>query len=1813
MDVLDELRVGEKVSEGRFRIDQKRALEKLKKNRLASPEGWIREVLRAAQASDAKHVDVRCDADDVEVSFDGRPFPAGVMKDLLAQALGADEGKSDPRHRLLALGVAGAMGLGLKRLLVESGKVRLEVDARGEVHSSDLDEAVPRTLLKARKAKRLGMLVDWAIGSKESALVAGTTRGYPPKLKLNGRIIEQQDLPEVHHDDDGLRLHVVPRSDGADFSEVQLYVWGVLAGTRQWALPGIQLHAYVFSDTMRFNASGSDIVDTDRHLTKAHGLCRKASLTMLSDALKEPTPGRREQIAKRLMTDGKLDEDARGAMETMPLFPGPSGERWSIAQIRAHTKNGRSLYIATRAHPKGSYPEPTVLINDESLRWAKLLPGNRREDVEPIVRKNQRAAENRLAWESQPPEEPVLPQRDWLATVDITSSKMRGQVGIDATGQGAWVRVLARGRFLQEGEVPMLAPYRLRAIVDLSNFVSDKEWAEIPNPKVYSRIVDEVAHAVEEAIAQAVNVREPSAAALAHARDVLARRAAIGAGSLPRAIKRLPLFRTLGGENASLEDLEPEPTWRFVPSERPHPPLDGSRVLVLNALEHQLLVPFSKHRLTDVSEQLADELSIRRRLDGPKERPVLERSTVAMTFNRNGVRGELGISTNAADRLEVTLLRDGFRLETTTLTARFGPAVAVVDSPALKPTSDWRKAVRDAAFTTVEKSLQELEAELLSPLLEKFPTFEAMPLAAREWLLRYAKREPGSQELLAARIFDGPKGPVSLGELKALGQKTGRVWFLPAWKSAESLEGQAAVRGDGDVEKLVKLATGLAVEDGNAELERLAAREALLSQPPWPSRVSKNDPLHVASERGRLACEAVLDGGASRVAECFLLIEGRLWRTDALPTALPMRVAVRVAGADPAEHVDAELRRELGDRVSMLQRKMLERALDESGPDARRAMFWALKARVEDVLSDGDQRRLLDRALFPCTDGAARSAAQLAAKLPVCFVTKPLEGTPRSERPVVIATDPDVLAGLQRFDCEDITEALEQELEVRAQRSRLQPVQRIELDAALVKLKVHGRIEGEVGISPAAQGRLELLFERRPLCTLPGALPLPLTAKVNCDALHPLPAHDGVAQDARYKKLLDELDDKAGHLGELLAERWPQLHEQPTAREAALRLCALLVTQTGRKKKVHPLLQLRLLKTTSGEALSVQQLLDEVKARDSVWVSERPGSLLEPEERIVWRTDREQRAWLEPLKLKTHDVTEELERADRVRARPRVKELTAKLESRWRQRIEATGMEGEVALPEAPTTSLVVELFQDRALLERYETEHRFGGAAAVNCDALLPNKTWSKAARNAQFKAVMVEVERALERAVARRLEKRDARWRAWADNAVRWGSREAGPVADVLPQLELFAGLDGKPVTVGAVLEEYARARRVAVADAGLDAADSLVLAATPETVEALNALGVTVKDVSPELKRQRELEAERRPRRLEQLSWPGDALVRVKVKAPGMNGELALPASDSNVEVVLAKAGVRVQALPYAVAPGVAGVVDIDDLLVDETWTQARLAPPEREVIEQAAVELLEAMARAVPKLSKEKKAFARSHVLKWMQHAGVKAAVQVDRMTGARASLASAPVFETTGGEWVGLTVLASEVRRRGRLAVFAKGLFRPDTGGVLGVLVRSVDEAWLDELERVLGPRSLERVKDVSLWRETQREEDPPEGSPELWGLERLRRDVKLLRAGALGQLSPEELEDVRLKALGGSQPVHYDTKRKIIFLDSQHAQVMRALSEAKVRRERLYVLLAAMYGAINRALHRVTDEHEEQLMAALASHLAANPQLLEAS
>jgi hypothetical protein len=279
------------------------------------------------------------------------------------------------------------------------------------------------------------------------------------------------------------------------------------------------------------------------------------------------------------------------------------------------------------------------------------------------------------------------------------------------------------------------------------------------------------------------------------------------------------------------------------------------------------------------------------------------------------------------------------------------------------------------------------------------------------------------------------------------------------------------------------------------------------------------------------------------------------------------------------------------------------------------------------------------------------------------------------------------------------------------------------------------------------------------------------------------------------------------------------------------------------------------------------------------------------------------------------------------------------------------------------------------------------------------------------------------------------------------------------------------------------------------------------------------------------------------------------------------------------------------------------------VNEDWTVATPDARLKALFLEKEEALYLALARASFTVD-ELRLAARDRALEFLSHKGLTSAAGTARMEGAALALTQAPLFRTSSGEWISLLALADAVARGEKVAVMNKRFLAPDVGDAMVLEAADLHAPWVDALKGVLGPASIERITDFTVWKRARAEVDPPTGTPLHRGLVRLRRQLKLLRAGALGRLTPEDLEDVKLSSAKLKRRVEYDPARKLLLLDADDAHLTRALEEVPARPERLYVLLVACYGEVNRALERITDAHEAHLLTAMAVHLASNPEHL---
>ncbi|WP_437991511.1 hypothetical protein [Sorangium sp. So ce145] len=99
------------VARGAIRVDARRAVQKLREHLLVDLDLYLLELVRAAAAGGATQIDLRYDADDVVVTFDGEPPDGPALARLLDHVLNAAPDAASRRLRLLALGVNAALGL----------------------------------------------------------------------------------------------------------------------------------------------------------------------------------------------------------------------------------------------------------------------------------------------------------------------------------------------------------------------------------------------------------------------------------------------------------------------------------------------------------------------------------------------------------------------------------------------------------------------------------------------------------------------------------------------------------------------------------------------------------------------------------------------------------------------------------------------------------------------------------------------------------------------------------------------------------------------------------------------------------------------------------------------------------------------------------------------------------------------------------------------------------------------------------------------------------------------------------------------------------------------------------------------------------------------------------------------------------------------------------------------------------------------------------------------------------------------------------------------------------------------------------------------------------------------------------------------------------------------------------------------------------------------------------------------------------------------------------------------------------------------
>ena len=183
---------GTLVATGSFDLDPAQAREKLARYRLTQPYRYVLQFVQAAVLLKATYINVRVDADELDMRFDGEPLEARDLKDLYLHGFGGRGNRREEALRHLAMGVLAASSLDPAMIEIEGHGLRWI--SRGDKETLEQSEAVEkeRTRIYVREKLRAAHLLEFFARfgqgfAEEHALVDAEFAEIP--IHVNGRRI----------------------------------------------------------------------------------------------------------------------------------------------------------------------------------------------------------------------------------------------------------------------------------------------------------------------------------------------------------------------------------------------------------------------------------------------------------------------------------------------------------------------------------------------------------------------------------------------------------------------------------------------------------------------------------------------------------------------------------------------------------------------------------------------------------------------------------------------------------------------------------------------------------------------------------------------------------------------------------------------------------------------------------------------------------------------------------------------------------------------------------------------------------------------------------------------------------------------------------------------------------------------------------------------------------------------------------------------------------------------------------------------------------------------------------------------------------------------------------------------------------------------------------------------------------------------------------------------------------------------------------------------------------------------------------------
>jgi hypothetical protein len=979
------------LAKGTFRVDRRRALEKMEKFQLADPIAYVLELVAAAVTAGAALIEVTNDADDLVIAWQGE-LPTRAELDGVFDALfGAADTPRAAMLQHLAMGVLGALGQSPRWLHIDRGAVagepalRLAVVDPTETRALDTQHDARAIRVHVRQAPSLAVLGKALTGlftePPETRLLRARTRWCPVPILVGGKPLLSTGAPRptplgapaVTAGETPSELWLVRDTKAT----IDLVRHGVTVGQASRILGPFALSGWARDDGIALDASRGNILEDARHAAlRARLDVAFAAHIPTIGSFSPPLPdGELLDALRWCATHGH----APGPLAPLPLLRACDGRAWSVDALAAFT--GAKGFV-----DEAGLQEPGFLtfpIADKPL-LDPLVDGL--VDLTPVLTRRRLGRERRAAAVFGKPE--------------FTGAQLRFEDGL-LRGSVRWregdeptlhVRLWIGGAQVQQVHLPSPAG-PMEAILEHPGFTADDAFEVVLDDPVRVAALARLDAAARQLAAEHIasgGQRPPAldvlAAALrahgARAREDLA---ALLARHPDDPVLRAPAFRLGSGQQRALPDLlgSREPWILSATVPLGCPPALAARVLRIPEPAQGVWLSWLGTRAQSGQTLEEDVRGAQRRALPPRPAALPSHVSVRAAVSADGWKGELGLDGDATANVE--LLRAGIPITRLPLTNPLPGLVGVLDRLDVRVTRAHDAVAEPEAVERLRGALRPYVEDLVR---RRWGDALAPPADVSAWLIGEPALPEWALERPIARTLGGQAW--TLGDVRKHAAKRhhARIKLISSPPEAPGFDDAIVV--DPALRSLLTRIGGRAVRDADEDVQ--GARRNVEQ---YLARPTVRPPRAVAERVEDIdgtTLHWVLPEDPERIG--VLRVEA-LWNDRLLAAwergeSLGLHALVKGAGIAPAASMsmlaDPNQLSKWSKRARTRLAAIAGEALDTraSGiPSAERATWRALLARVDSASERSkEENTLRDRLaalpLFPRLDGTVVSRDAIA-------------------------------------------------------------------------------------------------------------------------------------------------------------------------------------------------------------------------------------------------------------------------------------------------------------------------------------------------------------------------------------------------------------------------------------------------------------------------------------------------------------------------------------------------------------------------------------------------------------------------------------------------------------------------------------------------------------------------------------------------------------------------------------------------------------------------------------------------------------------